>query len=110
MTSTKLVQFTKKQIEVANKIAEGYSHRDIEREEIASKRYVDELRANPEFNRYLYSLLEEWRKTSRDELLLIAKQKIRKLLGHSDISTTQIYITLANIDVENAMNNFREII
>jgi len=36
-------------------------------------------------------------------------ETLRKLLGHSDISTTQIYITLANIDVENAMNNYREI-
>ena len=30
--------------------------------------------------------------------------------SHSDISTTQIYVTLANIDVENAMNGFKEII
>jgi len=37
-------------------------------------------------------------------------ETLRKLLGHSDISTTQIYVTLANIDVENAMNNFREIV
>ena len=37
-------------------------------------------------------------------------ETLRKLLGHSDITTTQIYVTLANIDVENAMNNFREII
>ena len=36
-------------------------------------------------------------------------ETLRKLLGHSDISTTQIYVTLANIDVENAMNNYREI-
>jgi len=33
-------------------------------------------------------------------------ETLRKILGHSDISTTQIYITLANIDVEKAMNNF----
>jgi len=37
-------------------------------------------------------------------------ETLRKLLGHSDISTTQIYVTLANIDVENAMNSYREII
>lgn len=35
-------------------------------------------------------------------------ETLRKLLGHSDISTTQIYVTLANIDVENAMHNFIE--
>jgi site-specific recombinase XerD len=37
-------------------------------------------------------------------------QTLRNLLGHSDISTTQIYVTLANIDVENAMDSFREIV
>lgn len=36
-------------------------------------------------------------------------ETLRKILGHSDISTTQIYVTLANIDVENAMNGFIEI-
>ncbi len=36
-------------------------------------------------------------------------ETLRKLLGHSDISTTQIYVTLANIDVEKAMSLFREI-
>lgn len=36
-------------------------------------------------------------------------ETLRKILGHSDISTTQIYVTLANIDVENAMNGFQEI-
>lgn len=36
-------------------------------------------------------------------------ETLRKILGHSDISTTQIYVTLANIDIENAMNDFKEI-
>jgi len=36
-------------------------------------------------------------------------ETLRSLLGHSDISTTQIYVTLANIDIENAMNSFREV-
>lgn len=35
-------------------------------------------------------------------------ETLRKILGHSNISTTQIYVTLANIEVENAMTNFRE--
>ena len=34
-------------------------------------------------------------------------ETLRRILGHSDISTTTIYITLANIDVENGMNEFR---
>ena len=37
-------------------------------------------------------------------------ETLRKLLGHADISTTQIYVTLANIDVENAMNDYKPIV
>jgi integrase/recombinase XerD len=33
-------------------------------------------------------------------------ETLRRILGHSDISTTTIYITLANIDVENGMKSF----
>ena len=35
-------------------------------------------------------------------------ETLRRILGHSDISTTTIYITLANIDVENGMKFFKE--
>ena len=35
-------------------------------------------------------------------------ETLRRILGPSDISTTTIYITLANKDVENAMENFIE--
>jgi len=34
-------------------------------------------------------------------------ETLRRILGHSDISTTTIYITLANIDVENGMRSFK---
>jgi len=34
--------------------------------------------------------------------------KLKDILGHSDISTTQIYVTLANKDIEEAMNGFKE--
>lgn len=34
-------------------------------------------------------------------------EMLRRILGHADISTTTIYITLANIDVENGMKSFR---
>jgi len=37
-------------------------------------------------------------------------ETLRRILGHSDISTTTIYITLANIDVENGMKAFKEFI
>ena len=81
MSNTKLIQFTKKQIAVASKIAEGYSYRDIEKAGIASRNYIEYLRRNPNFNRYLYSLVEEWKKDCRNELLLIAMQKIKELIS-----------------------------
>ncbi len=34
--------------------------------------------------------------------------RLKDILGHSDISTTQIYVTLANKDIEEAMNGFKE--
>lgn len=34
-------------------------------------------------------------------------ETLRRILGHADISTTTIYITLANIDVENGMKAFK---
>ena len=34
-------------------------------------------------------------------------ETLRRILGHSDISTTTIYITLANIDVENGMKSIK---
>ena len=37
-------------------------------------------------------------------------ETLRHILGHSDISTTTIYITLANIDVENGMKSFKGLI
>jgi len=34
-------------------------------------------------------------------------ETLRRILGHSDIGTTTIYITLANIDVETGMKSFK---
>jgi len=34
-------------------------------------------------------------------------ETLRRILGHADISATTIYITLANIDVENGMKSFK---
>ena len=36
-------------------------------------------------------------------------ETLRKILGHAFVSTTSIYVTLANIDVENAMNGLEEV-
>ena len=33
-------------------------------------------------------------------------EALRKILGHSDITTTQIYVTLANLDVEKALKEY----
>ena len=35
-------------------------------------------------------------------------ETLKKILGHVDIGTTQIYVTLANIDIENGMKIFKE--
>ncbi len=35
-------------------------------------------------------------------------ETLRMILGHSSITTTQIYVTLVNIDVENGMRQFEE--
>jgi integrase/recombinase XerD len=35
-------------------------------------------------------------------------ETLRRILGHSDISTTTIYINLANVEVENGMKEFKE--
>lgn len=35
-------------------------------------------------------------------------EALRILLGHASISTTQIYVTLANVDTENGMRQFEE--
>jgi integrase/recombinase XerD len=37
-------------------------------------------------------------------------ETLRRILGHSDISTTTIYINLANTEVENGMRQFKEFV
>ena len=80
ISTTEVRQFTKKQIEIAKKLAEGYSQSDIDHEGIASLRYVAKLRTNPDFNRYVYELLIEFKQSSKDELLLLARQKVKELI------------------------------
>jgi len=67
------------------------------------KRYAQKAginkRVSPHTLRHTYGT-QYYRQTKDIETL-------RKILGHSDISTTTIYITLANIDVENGMKSFK---
>jgi site-specific recombinase XerD len=48
-----------------------------------------------------YTYASEYYKQTKDI------ETLRRILAHSDISTTTIYITLANIDVENGMKAFK---
>ena len=67
------------------------------------KRYAQKAginkRVSPHTLRHTYAT-QYYRQTKDIETL-------RRILGHSDISTTTIYITLANIDVENGMKSFK---
>lgn len=67
------------------------------------KRYADKAglskRISPHTLRHTYAT--QYYKQTKDI------ETLRRILGHSDISTTTIYITLANIDVENGMKSFK---
>lgn len=63
-----------------------------------AKRAGIDKKISPHTLRHSYST-EFYRRTKDIETL-------RKILGHSDISTTTIYITLANIEVEKSMRDF----
>ncbi len=67
------------------------------------KRYAEKAgitkKISPHILRHTYAT-EYYRQTKDIETL-------RRILGHADISTTTIYITLANIDVENGMKSFK---
>jgi len=67
------------------------------------KRYAEkagiEKKISPHTLRHTYAT--QYYKQTKDI------ETLRRILGHSDISTTTIYITLANIDVENGMKSFK---
>jgi len=67
------------------------------------KRYAEKAGINKRISPYTLRhthATEYYRQTKDIETL-------RRILGRSDISTTTIYITLANIDVENGMKSFK---
>ncbi len=78
-----------------NKVSVRYLHEMVKK---YSKRAGIEKNISPHSLRHTFAT-EFYRETKDIETL-------KKILGHSDISTTQIYVTLANIDVEKAMNGF----
>ncbi|MCJ7727381.1 MAG: tyrosine-type recombinase/integrase [Actinobacteria bacterium] len=67
------------------------------------KRYANKAgivkKISPHTLQYTFAI-EYYRQTKDIETL-------RRILGHSDISTITIYITLANIDVENGLKSFK---
>lgn len=78
-----------------NRVSIRYIHSFISR--YAKKAKIDK-KISPHTLRHSYAT-EFYRRTKDIETL-------RKILGHSDISTTTIYITLANIEVEKSMRAF----
>jgi len=65
----------------------------------ALKAGIDNKKISPHTLRHSYAT--QYYKQTKDI------ETLRRILGHSDISTTTIYITLANIDVENGMKSFK---
>lgn len=87
---------------IASKPGDRLSVRNIQAmiEKYVRRADIDK-KVTPHTLRHTYAT-EYYRQTKDIETL-------RKILGHADISTTQIYITLANIDVENGMKSFKVI-
>jgi len=79
----------------SSKLSSRYIRAFVER---YSKKAKIGKKISPHTLRHSYAT-EFYRRTKDIETL-------RKILGHSDISTTTIYITLANIEVEKSMKAF----
>ena len=79
-----------------NKLSTRYLQQMVKR--YAGKAGINK-RISPHTLRHTYAT--EYYKQTKDI------ETLRRILGHSDISTTAIYITLANIDVENGMKAFK---
>jgi integrase/recombinase XerD len=79
-----------------NKLSTRYLQQMVKR--YAGKAGINK-RISPHTLRHTYAT--EYYKQTKDI------ETLRRILGHSDISTTTIYITLANIDVENGMKSFK---
>ena len=73
---------------------------------LAVKRYVLKAGINKNVSPHTmrHSFATEFYRQTKD------LETLRMILGHSNILTTQIYITLANEEVEAAMNGFRQFI
>jgi len=81
------------------KLSDRYIQQMVKR--YANKAGIDKL-ISPHTLRHTYAT--QYYKQKKDI------ETLRRILGHSDISTTTIYITLAYIDIENSMKFFREFV
>jgi site-specific recombinase XerD len=78
------------------KLSDRYIQQMVKR--YASKAGI-EKKISPHTLRHTYAT--QYHKQTKDI------ETLRRILGHSDISTTTTYITLANIDVENGMKSIK---
>ena len=65
----------------------------------AQKAGIDNKKISPHVLRHSYAT--QYYKQTKDI------ETLRRILGHADIGTTTIYITLANVDVEEGMKSFK---
>ena len=79
------------------KISDRYIQQMVGR--YARKAGINNKKISPHILRHSYAT--QYYKQTKDI------ETLRRILGHTDIGTTTIYITLANIDVENGMKSFK---
>ena len=79
------------------KLSDRYIQQMVKR--YSQKAGIDNKKISPHVLRHSYAT-QYYRQTKDIETL-------RRILGHTDIGTTTIYITLANADVEEGMKSFK---
>lgn len=79
------------------KISDRYIHQMVGR--YARKAGINNKKISPHTLRHSYAT--QYYKQTKDI------ETLRRILGHTDIGTTTIYITLANTDVEEGMKSFK---
>jgi len=80
------------------KLSDRYIQQMVKR--YADKAGINNKKISPHTLRHSYAT--QFYKQTKDI------ETLRRILGHTDIGTTTIYITLANKDIEEAINGFKE--